>query len=131
MITEYLRKDRRKVVRIHQAGDFYSQEYLDKWKSIARNVPDNRFYAFTKSFKLALWDNQPRNLVLLQSYGSRYDELIDKNKNTARVIGILGHERDFEFVCPHYMNRPGICGTECTYCFAKQPSLKHVALVKH
>jgi hypothetical protein len=131
VITDFLRKNRRKIVRIHQAGDFYSQEYLNKWKNIARNVPYTRLYAFTKSHKLALWENQPRNFVLLQSYGSKYDELIDETKNTARVIWRLGHEQDHEYVCPHYMKQLGICGTECTYCFDEQPTPKHVALVKH
>jgi hypothetical protein len=130
-ITEFLRKNRRKIVRIHEAGDFYSQEYLNNWKDIARNVPDTRFYAFTKSHKLALWENQPRNFVLLQSYGSKFDELIDVRHNTARVIDRLGQQRDYEYVCPHYMKQFGKCGTECTYCFAEEPAPKHVALVKH
>ena len=36
-------------VRIHDAGDFYSPAYLDKWVDIATALPHIRFYAYTKS----------------------------------------------------------------------------------
>ena len=37
------------VVRVHDSGDFYSQEYVNAWKSIARAFPATIFYAYTKS----------------------------------------------------------------------------------
>lgn len=42
------------VVRIHESGDFYNQEYFDKWVAIANNCKDLgnvHFMAYTKSVK--------------------------------------------------------------------------------
>lgn len=52
--------------RIHEAGDFYNQKYLNAWKEIARALPDIDFLAFTKSFKLD-FSGAPRNLKVLMS----------------------------------------------------------------
>ena len=41
------------VVRVHDSGDFFSQEYFDAWLEVARGRPRTRFYAYTKS--LPFW----------------------------------------------------------------------------
>jgi hypothetical protein len=53
-------------VRIHESGDFYSQEYLDKWIQIARKCKTKRFLAFTKSTNLD-FSKLPENLVIYVS----------------------------------------------------------------
>lgn len=40
------------VVRIHCAGDFYSAEYIQKWKEIIDALPGVRFYAYTRSWRV-------------------------------------------------------------------------------
>jgi hypothetical protein len=52
MIAEVKRRWPR-VVRIHAAGDFYSAEYVRKWIEVARACPDVRFYAYTRSWRVA------------------------------------------------------------------------------
>lgn len=47
-VNNKLKKTRKKIVRIHEAGDFYSQEYVDKWTEIAKNNPNIFFFALTK-----------------------------------------------------------------------------------
>lgn len=37
-----------KVVRIHESGDFYSQEYADKWDLVAKAMPHIKFYGYTR-----------------------------------------------------------------------------------
>lgn len=37
-----------KWIRVHDSGDFFSEEYLRAWLEIARAVPDVTFYAYTK-----------------------------------------------------------------------------------
>jgi len=71
------------VLRIHASGDFYSQEYFDKWVRIAYRVPDVILYAYTKSLPF-IRDNLPRNLVIIQSEGGRLK--IDKRKKHAVVF---------------------------------------------
>jgi hypothetical protein len=37
--------------RIHESGDFYNQEYYDKWIQIINSFPNIHFLAYTKSIK--------------------------------------------------------------------------------
>lgn len=35
--------------RIHESGDFFSQEYIAKWQQIAETLPTVKFYFYTKN----------------------------------------------------------------------------------
>lgn len=78
------------LVRIHDAGDFYSREYLAKWIAIAIAMPDVKFYAYTKMVQLVKNTVLPDNLMIIFSQGGKQDLLI--NPNTDR------HSRVFETV---------------------------------
>lgn len=71
-------------VRIHDSGDFYSVDYLNKWVQIAKDNKEVIFYAYTKSipfFKLTKEMNTnfllPKNLIIIFSEGSKKDNLIN------------------------------------------------------
>lgn len=74
--------------RIHDSGDFFSQEYFDAWLTVAKNRTDIHFYAYTKS--LSYWKNRkdkiPSNLKLIASQGGKEDELIDTENFRKSVI---------------------------------------------
>lgn len=67
-------------LRIHSSGDFFSQDYFDKWLQVARDNPNVKFWAFTKSirFWVARLGQIPENFTLQASYGSIDDDLIEK-----------------------------------------------------
>ena len=70
-----------KHVRIHDAGDFYNDEYLLAWLEIARQTPDVTFYCYTKEvsrFKRLVEPNCPVNFRYLYSMGGKEDHLINK-----------------------------------------------------
>ena len=48
LIREQLRKSKKRYVRLHSAGDFFSQSYLDMWARIAADFPRKKFYFYTK-----------------------------------------------------------------------------------
>ena len=79
-------------VRIHDAGDFYSVEYLDKWLQIMQAFQtDTRvsFYAYTKQVEMfkSLTQAIPSNFRLIFSFGGRQDALIDiENDFHSRVF---------------------------------------------
>lgn len=82
-------------VRIHDSGDFYSIDYLNKWISIANDNKEVIFYAYTKSikfFKMDLFpkiDNLqlPKNMKVIFSEGSKTDNLINVAKDRhARIF---------------------------------------------
>lgn len=41
-------KSKMRVVRIHQSGDFYSQEYIELWCKLAKKYTGIKFYGYTK-----------------------------------------------------------------------------------
>ena len=48
--TDEIKKKSNKIkyLRIHESGDFYSQEYIDKWIEIITHRSEITFYAYTK-----------------------------------------------------------------------------------
>ena len=73
-----------KWLRIHDAGDFYSDDYLRAWINICSNIPSVTFYAYTKKiemFKRVLQGYCPPNLKYLFSLGGKEDNLIDLEKD--------------------------------------------------
>ena len=61
------------VVRWHDAGDFFSKEYLDLAYGVARNNPDVQFYAYTKMGDVATAGGPP-NFTMNFSSGSKRGE---------------------------------------------------------
>jgi hypothetical protein len=84
------------VVRIHDSGDFYSQDHFDSWCEVARRRPWTRLYGYSKSlpFWVAQLGDVPANLVLTASRGGRYDHLIDKHQ--LRYAQAVFSEREAE-----------------------------------
>jgi len=72
-----------KAVRIHDSGDFFSDEYLLAWIDIARRTPDVLFYAYTKEVpmfqRISAEFVFPENFRYLFSMGGKYDHLINKD----------------------------------------------------
>lgn len=86
MIAEIKRRRTFNTIRIHDAGDFYSQEYYNKWCDIARALPNHIFYAYTKSLHLDLYTGKPENLRIIQSLGGRYDSRVDLSRSHSRIF---------------------------------------------
>ena len=75
-------------IRIHDSGDFYSEEYLDKWISIMQARPNVEFYAYTKMvsmFKRRAKD-LPKNFKLVFSFGGTEDKLIDVTNDRHSLV---------------------------------------------
>lgn len=67
-----------KAVRIHDAGDFFSDDYLCAWIRIAQATPDVLFYAYTKEIeRIKRHVVFPINLRFIYSFGGQQDDLID------------------------------------------------------
>ena len=87
MVNEIKRKRAIRAVRIHSEGDFYNQEYLNKWIRIAKLCKDISFYCYTKSLHLdwSEWETLP-NTKHIQSVGGKLDHQIDKSKPHAVIF---------------------------------------------
>ena len=97
--------------RVHaSAGEFYSQEYVDKWYSIAKRNPDTVFYAYTKRVKDFNFEDLSSlpNFVLINSL--QYKRL---------NYGPISKAPKGSFICPDQRGAKIVCGVDCTYCMSK------------
>ncbi|MCZ7478922.1 GP88 family protein [Micromonospora sp. WMMC273] len=63
-------------VRVHDAGDFFSDDYTRAWLQIMRATPLTRFYAYTKEvtrFRALVEPDPPANFRWVYSLGGRQD----------------------------------------------------------
>jgi DNA repair photolyase len=81
-------------IRIHDSGDFYSPKYLAKWLSIAKQLPNVKFYAYTKSHDLFRSISIPENFDIIFSEGSKLDGKL--NKETERHASIFATENELK-----------------------------------
>jgi hypothetical protein len=78
-----------KRVRVHTAGDFFSESYFLGWMKFAASREDVQFWAFTKSlpFWIRNMDAVPANMELQASYGGKWDAMIeDQGLKYAKVV---------------------------------------------
>lgn len=76
-------------VRIHDAGDFFSDEYLLAWLRIIRASPKTFFYTYTKEvlrFQRLVESGRPANFRFVYSKGGRQDALLKPGDRTADVF---------------------------------------------
>jgi hypothetical protein len=73
-----------KHIRIHDSGDFFSDDYLLAWLRVIRVTPWATFYAYTKEvsrFKRLVESDPPANFKWIYSLGGREDHLIDREND--------------------------------------------------
>lgn len=77
-----------KLIRIHVAGDFFSEDYLMAWINVAKNNPDKTFYCYTKRISLFQKHEKsfPANFIYTFSYGGKEDNLIRKKDKSVQVF---------------------------------------------
>lgn len=69
-----------KWVRIHDAGDFFTDDYTRTWLQLIRTHPAVRFYAYTKEisrFRRLVEPDPPTNFRWVYSYGGTQDHTLD------------------------------------------------------
>jgi len=77
-----IKKKKAQAIRIHDSGDFYSKEYLNKWLTIAKQNPKVKFYSYTNSIKfIKELQGIPGNFDFIFSDSGKQVNLIDKTKD--------------------------------------------------
>jgi hypothetical protein len=77
------------LVRLHPAGDFYSEKYFLAWLNVALSNPATVFYGYTKAlpFLVKYKRDIPKNFRFTASYGGTHDHLIAKHRmKYAKVV---------------------------------------------
>lgn len=79
------KRDKKCLIRIHDSGDFFSDQYIFHWCMIMERLTNIQFYAYTKMISdfNSLRDDGlvPNNLTLIYSYGGSEDHLIDPKRD--------------------------------------------------
>lgn len=107
------------TVRIHEAGDFFTEDYVTAWLDAASQCPDIQFYAYTRSYEIVNravidWDidtRLPSNFILLASLDTTTD-MLTKASIQARY-DYTGHiKRDrFDYFKYYGADMPWWCHT--------------------
>jgi len=111
------------VVRIHESGDMFSQEYLDMWYEIAKERPDVMFYTYTKTEHIWDWSKIKAlpNFNLVSSFvGGKI------NFGPEEEIKIRAQEFGVP-ICPCRKGNKIKCGIDCRLCWTEP----QVLFVKH
>lgn len=83
VIIRQIQKQEIKWIRIHPVGDFYSQEYLEKWINIAYSCPDTKFLTYTKNTKDD-FSQLPINLIVYASVDFSWAVETHRSKHTLK-----------------------------------------------
>jgi hypothetical protein len=80
MIAEIRRKRGRIIIRVHDIGDYFSDDYLRAWLTVMVACPQARFYSYTKEvdrFRQLVTPDPPTNFAWVYSYGGTQDMLLN------------------------------------------------------
>lgn len=106
---EDLKRIKNRVVRIHDSGDFFSQQYLLAWFSICKAFPEKKFYAYTKSHHLD-YTKCPKNLQIVQSVGGLLDHKINMRRSHSRIFATVKDRKAAGYVDGNKNDQPAIDG---------------------
>ena len=79
IMTQEIIKKKVEYVRVHDSGDFYSKNYINKWIKIANMNPTVKFYTYTNSIEMVKNSNFPDNWDLVFSDSGKQVHLINKS----------------------------------------------------
>ena len=123
-LVDQLAKEKQDLVRVHQSGDFISQDYVSMWEVIARKFKNKLFYAYTKVdhlLDLSYLEALP-NFVLISSF-------IDGKRNFGSRAYVDELVKDHgAVICPATLGEDVKCGSGCRLCMVKGVK---VAFVEH
>lgn len=105
------------AVRIHVAGDFFSNDYIKNWNEIVTSNPTIQFYSYSKVFKifnqeLVALGNQP-NCNIINSITA------DGGVNFGNYTRVSELKKQGYSVCPVSKNNNLICGKHCKICLTE------------
>jgi hypothetical protein len=111
------------TIRIHVAGDFFNQSYINDWSEIISIFPKITFYTYTKVYELLDFSGieKNRNFNLINSITP-----MGINFGSFEYCKLLQDTFDYK-ICPAFYYKNIKCGKDCKLCHTK----KLITFVKH
>jgi hypothetical protein len=119
-----------KLVRIHVAGDFDSAAYIERWIEIAESKPEVKFWAYTRSWRVAKllhWLKKLQALPNVQLFASMDTGTLTPPDGW-RCAWISNDSRALGLICPEERGKVANC-EQCGFCF--KPNTKSVVFLPH
>ena len=110
-VINWIEKKRKtpRFFRIHVAGDFFSQDYLNGWKSISAQCDETRFLAFTKAYQLD-YSDLPENMRIVFSMWPQLPDTAPKYFPRAYMQdGTEKRIPNYALECPGNCESCGMC----------------------
>ncbi len=111
-MSNFIKNKKVKYFRIHSSGDFYSEDYVEKWIEIAKNCPETKFRSSTHRRDLIdkIEDlNSLPNVIVRESLDNSLREPETKLKFSAlSSLEIVNKESSY-----HCLNSCEKCGHYC------------------
>lgn len=105
------KKYKPKAIRIHESGDFYSREYAEKWKEIAKTFPELTFYGYTKAPE-NLPEDMPENMNIVHSILPKGEINFGSKEKVFRLA-----KKYHAKICPYGLSKKKFtCGKHCQAC---------------
>lgn len=136
LVNRSIQKKKLKAVRIHPAGDFYSNDYIDKWKQIVAANPEVKFWVYTRSWRLPELVDKLQELAQypnIQIFASTDDTTKETPPTWLRTATVAKSWDSFDssYVrCPNQKNKTITC-EKCTYCFKPTKGKSNVVFTEH
>jgi predicted transcriptional regulator len=113
LVVSQIRRRNIKHIRIHTIGDFYNQEYFDKWCEIARMCPETKILAYTRNWELDA-SHTPDNFIIYYSVDystKRFNPTISRLAITFKAPPDVTEYKHLEII-------PGakVCSSRCHFC---------------
>ena len=99
-MRDFLSVYRPQYFRLHSAGDFFNQEYLNAWIRIIRDYPNTTFLAYTKSYDYLKFNDIPSNFKLFFSIEPNSEMPKEKSYNVKHAYIESDNRIKNAFVCP-------------------------------
>ena len=111
------KRSKLKIVRIHQSGDFYNQEYVNMWHDLTKKYSNITFYGYTKVSKIldiSKLDSLP-NVNIIDSYVNG-----KLNFGDLEYVTKISEEEGC-VICPATLTKDTYkCGGNCSHCFTNK-----------
>ncbi len=129
-IRAELARRRITTVRLHVDGDFHRAGYVRMWARIARDHPNLRFFAYTRSWTVKRLRKSLEVLRALPNVDlfASCDPTMPNPPKGWRVAWIDGDSRAKGPVCPEQRGRKDSC-TTCGLCYSGK--LQNIRFVTH
>jgi hypothetical protein len=134
---------KKKIFRIHESGDFFSNKYIALWDNVVSQCPNTLFWCYTRSFMLnfknILKNSNFKLFASVDQYNKKYGIQFAQKHNIPIGFGPINNKEDersltqgFQYyMCPLTEKKHDYSKNRCSNCGYCLQSKGNVGFKKH